>query len=688
MKTSPARYLVALLGVAIAAPAGVCAAEAWWNYEWKCRRRVTLPKTAGSRLPGDDIAVVSMSTGGRTRPDAKDVRVTTARRREMPSRVLMIGPGDEVRVAFAIQAGVTEYYVYYANPSPPKMPRELTVKRGVLLSTWKYPGGSIGTFDKVKRIFAKVETLIGRDFRDRIFMGYNPFGPQDALASTFVAYLKCPKAGKYTFSTSSQNASFLTVDARLVVANGGSHGPQRDIRKRGDVYMNAGLRKLAFYHVSPRGNPVVVVAWRPPGEKRIRVIPPSAYAPIVRGKSGNMEELGKAAADFIPLHAGEVFMMNRYYQRYTFQAVQTGPKAGNQVIQWTWDFGDGERASGPNVQHVYFRNGTHTVTLAGKTRAAALRRRNKIYVTRPWQTVTRNRLESIRDYAKIAAEYSFDKLGPLSMVEAAYLFRRAGDSRALMKVGAAFVSRRSVEKNTATLLVPMYAEALVSAGQAKTALDAFLAGAKLESSPVGSAQLLVLAGRVCVEHLNDARKAMELFNLAVRKYGAVSSSIWIRRGRIGVGDAWRLLGDYDKARSAYDTAGPAPPRKSGGQALARGDFARQIEDYVRRGDLRAAAERIDQWQNAFPADKLDGYWSLLRAKLLVRKKAYLAAAREAEILVRVTPASHHAPELLMLAAEAYRQGGKIPQATATLKRVIKDYPESALAAKAAQLLKK
>lgn len=688
MKRFPVRYLAAvMLAALVASPRPAGAAVAWWNYQWKCRRRVTIPQTAPSKLPGDDIAVVAIPTGGRTSPDAKDVRVTTAARREMPSRVLMIGPGDFIRVAFATQPGVTDYYVYYGNPNPPRPPRELVVKRGVLLSTWKYPGGSTGTLGKVKSIFTKVETFIGRDFQNRIFMGYNPFGPQQELASTFVAYLKCPATGKYVFSTSSQNASFLTVDDKLIVANGGSHSPQRDIRRRGEVYLKAGLHKATFYHVSPWGNPVAVVAWQAPGQKRVRVIPPEAYAPVARGTPGAMEELAKGSVDFVPVHGGETFMKNRYYQRYTFEAVHTGTIIGKNVTKWTWDFGDGETARGAKVQHVYFINGMHTVTLTGKTVGGTLVRSNRIYVTRPWQSVTKNRLDSIKDHAKIAAGYSFDKLEPAAMVEAAYLFQRTGRKDGLMKVGAAFVSRRTVTKKTASRLVPIYAEALVAAGQADKAMEVLLAGAKLERDSVGGAQLMVLAGRICVEHLNDPPQAMTLFNLAVRKYGALTSSIWIRRARIGVGDAWRLTGDGAKAREAYEIAGPAPPRRSGGKALARGDFARQIEDYIRRGDLTVAEEQLTRWQDAFPADKLDGYWSLLRAKMLVRGKSYLAAAREAETLVRVTPTSHHAPELLMLAAEAYRQGGKAAKATATLQRVIKEYAESALAAKAAELLK-
>ena len=497
MRTFRARVLpLAALAALTAASTVARGAAAWWNYEWSSRRLVTLPAAAPTRLGGDDIAVVHIPTGGKTRPDAADVRVTTVTRREMPSRVLMTGPGDEVRVAFAVQGGVTKYYVYYGNPTPPKRVRPLAITRGVLLSTWKYPGGSPATLDKVKRIFAKADTFIGRDFLDRIFVGYSPFGPEKAVASTFEAYLKCPKTGTYVFSTSSQNASFLTIDARLVVANGGNHGPQRDIRKRGEVYLKVGMHKLILYHVSGWGAPVVVVAWRPPGEKRIRVIPPGAFAPVVRGTCGAMEELGKAAVDFIPVHAGETFMMNRYYQRYSFTAVQTGPVAGKQVVEWTWDFGDGERATGATVQHVYFRDAMRTVTLTGLTRTGPLVRTHKIYVTRPWRTVTHNRIDSLADYATIVAAYRFDTLDSLSTVEAVNLLKRTGRTEGLLKAGAAFVARTSAARKAPSQLVPIYANALIAAGQAPAALKALLAGAKLETHTAGRAELLVRAGRV------------------------------------------------------------------------------------------------------------------------------------------------------------------------------------------------
>jgi len=689
MKTHPRRTITAIALAVVAVTYGpAVAAPAWWNYEWKCRRPVTLPKTTPTRLGGDDIAVVTIFTGGRTRPDAADVRVTTASRREMALRVLMTGPGDTIRVAFAIQGGVTDYFVYYGNPNPFTRPRDLVIRRGVLLSTWKHPGGSAPReLLQAKAILAKAKTFIGSAFVDRVFMGHNPFGPQEDLAGTFVGYLRCTKTGKHAFSISSQNASFLTIDDKLVVANGGSHGPYRDIRKNGEVHLRVGLHKLTFYHVSPWGSPVAVLAWRQPGEKRIRVIPPGAFAPVVRGKGGAMEELGKGGVDFSPVHAGEVFMMNRYYQRYAFEAVRTGAAAARGPVEWTWDFGDGETARGAKVEHVYFRQAMRTVTLKGKTRGSTLTRSNAVYVTRPWQSVTRNRLDSIQDYARIAADYSFAKLDSESLVDAIHLFKRTERTKDVMRVGAAFVSRKTVAKGTARQVAVVYADALLAAGQGDKALKALIAGATVETSPAGWVELLVRAGQVSVEHVGNPRQGMALFNEVLKKAGSARSSLWVRRARIGIGDSWRALGEHAKARDAYAAAGTIIRRKSGGAELTRGNFARQVEDYIRKRSFSDAADTLDAWQDALPMDKLTGYWSLLRVKMFVQKRSYLPAVGEAVTLVGVTPTSHHAPELLLRAAEAYRFANKFTEAAAVLKRIVNEYPESSLAAKAADLLK-
>lgn len=656
--------------------AGSASAGGWWNYEWKFRRAVTIPKTKPTGLSGDDIAVITIPTGSKMRRDARDIRVATLTLREMPCRVLMIGPGDLVRVAFAIRPGVTKYFIYFGNPGAPAGKKKLDIRRGVLLSTWEYPGGGTGTLRQMRKIFKRARKFVGQGFRDRIFLGYNPFGPQKRIAGTFTAYLVCPRDGRYVFSTSSQDSSFLLIDDKLVVDNRGWHRPQRDVRKRGGITLKAGLHKLTFYHVCMRRDPIVVAAWRIPGTRRICVIPPAAFAPIVRAKAGAMEQLGKLGVDFLAKHEGEAFLKNRYYQRYSFRMLATG--GSKRVKNWQWDFGDGQTSQSTRAEHIYLRPGVYTVTLIGKTPSAVMKRTNRIYVSRPWNRVTRHNLDSIRNYAKIVSGYDFNRLKSEILAESAILFERTKRMDDLLKAGKAFVARKKVSGKSAGQIVPIYADALVAKGHPKRAAEALTKGAAMTSDPAVASTLMVKSARVTLEKIGDSVKAMAIFKTAIKQYASLADTSAIRNARIGIGDSWRAQGVYDKAKLAYKQAGIGNPIQSNRVVFTRGDLARHVEDYLRRRELTAAGEKLDQWQNIFPADKLNGYWSLLRVKWLIAKKRYSDAATEAIVLVRVNPTSHHCPQLLMQAANAYRKSGQNAKAKKILKRIATEYPESKL----------
>ncbi|HUS48021.1 MAG TPA: PKD domain-containing protein, partial [Phycisphaerae bacterium] len=372
---------------------------AWWNASWQYRREIDVGEQKPTGLAGDDIAVVTMPTGGQVKSDGSDVRVVSARGVTTPCRALMVGPGDLVRVALAIRPGETKYHVYFGNANPPKSSEKLDIRRGVLLETWKYEGGRIRTLEQARDVLsAGSKTFVGADFLDRIFLGHNPFGPQEDVARIFTGWLICPADGEYMFVTSSTNASFLLIDDKLVVDNGGWHGPQRDIRKNGRITLKAGLHKLTMYHVSGGGDPIAVAAWRPPGRDRVEVIPREAFAPVAAGKPGVMRRCGHdVGIDFLYEHPGEAFMANRYYQRYAFRALAAGNLGRN--VQWQWDFGDGQKAEGEKVEHVYLTDGEHAVTLTVRTGLGVFKQTNRLYVSRPWDRVTQAEQESVRSYA-------------------------------------------------------------------------------------------------------------------------------------------------------------------------------------------------------------------------------------------------------------------------------------------------
>lgn len=682
-----------LLSVLLAGPAS---AAGWWNIKWPYRIKVKLnPKDLRRlkehKLPGDDVAAVEFRTSSLAGKTGNDIRIVTASGSEMAYRVLQIGPGDLISLAFAIRPGTAKYYIYFGNPVAGDIPptKSLDIKRGVLLEVWHYNGGLGNNISQARQALARGQKkpIIGRGFRSRVFAGHNPFGPQNKIVARYTAYSIAPKSGEYFFACSSNNASFLLVNDRLLISNGGWHRPQRNIRQSGRISLVRGLNKLTFIHVNPRGWPVAVLACRTPGKRKISPIPPAACSEVLRAKAGAIERYGSPAnIDFIVSPGGEAFMQNRYYQRRIFDATSVG--RGLDKTSWEWNFGDGQTLTGPgkNIQHVYLEPGAYEITLQNKAKSG-LKRTHHVRIDRDWDKVTRSKLDSLKDYAKIVADYNFSTLNSKANVEAALLLRRAGDFRSLHKACEAFVKRATAGDAEIRTLLPIYVEALLPTGQANRAVAALKQAATMTRNPNLQAETLVQAAQLQLDPLNQPEAAMKTFEDVLARLSKSVNAPIVRSARIGIGDVWLARGDADKARAAYIKAGVMDKRAKSFRAIAKGDFARRAEDYLRRKKYVAAREILDEWERTLPGDKLEGFSTLLRCKLLLARTKYALAARCAETLVKANPGSNYAAELLMHAAEAYSQLKQIDKANRCLARIVKNYHESSLFHKAVEKLR-
>ncbi len=686
------RILLAAAAVACAA-APAAAKDPWWDLKWSYRREVTVSDVPKSGLAGEEVGVVTMPTGGLIRPDGRDLRVATARGEPVPDRLLMLGPGDQARVAFALRPPHTKYYVYFGNAQAPAAD-PLELRRGVLLETWQYRGGGIATMEEVRQAFARAGKLIGRDFRPNVFLGHNPFGPQNRLCSLFTGYLRCPERGEYLFATSSRDASFLLVDGKVVVANGGSHPPQSQAERQGKIDLAEGLHELKVYHVNTFADPVVMAAWQPPSGRKLWTIPEDAFAPIRVARSGPLERYGREVElDFLPEHAGETFMENKYFQRYVLRALVSGAalpiatgRDSGPAGQFRWDFGDGQSGTGGRCEHVYLSNGPVKVSLTARLAGQELTRTNTIYVTRPWDQVAINKLDALAEHARIVAGYDFAAADPQCLADAITLFERAEMPQAILKAGEALAQRDTAPAEALRDGMPIYAQTLVAkAKDPPRAVAALLKAAEMTDQPAVRASLTIQAGQIALA-AGDGEKALGLFEHAVKSYAALAPAEAVRDARIGIGDVHRLRGDYEKALAAYQSAKPLVKDTFEKAVVRQGDLARHVEDYTRRGMFHDAADFLDRWEQEFPVEKLEGYSTLLRVRLELAQKRYAPAAEQAEGLVRVNPRSNYAADLLMLAFEAYKALGQDAPAREALQRLAKNYPESPLAAGAKKRL--
>jgi hypothetical protein len=92
--------------------------------------------------------------------------------------------------------------------------------------------------------------------------GLDPAKATDHYALLFTGYIRVPREGIYTFSTTSDDGSRLLLHNECVVDNDGCHGPQL---RSGPVALKAGLHPLTVEYFEATGGEQLLVTWQGPG---------------------------------------------------------------------------------------------------------------------------------------------------------------------------------------------------------------------------------------------------------------------------------------------------------------------------------------------------------------------------------------------------------------------------------------
>jgi len=677
--------LAFLFAVAMAAPAAADSAP-WMSPEWTVRRVVEV-KAEGGRPSANDVAVCAFFTGGQAKPDASDVRLAVGGRQLVNHRLLQVGPGDFVRLAFETTGAESRYYIYYGNPKadPPK-PWE--PPRGVLLEARRWPGGPAPEkFAQLQAAWGKAKPL-GADFVSHVSFGFNPFAESDTPAIFhYTGWLVVREAGTYKVDLSTNGASWLLIDGKDVVWWPGAHPPSGHARRARPVALALGAHRLDFWNANDAGPMTTVAAWQLPKGGGFEAIPAKAFLPVVQAALVETDVAGeKLVADFFADNAGESWWPDQYAVRMRFKNLTKGAAAPQptkgaaapRIGRAEWSFGDGQTSELPNPLHVYLAPGEYTVTLKQTLAAATSTFRTRIRVERSWWKQTDPGVESLAKYADEAAKYDLPKLDLRNLTLAVSLFHHEARNEPLAAAAMELALKRpGVEPGEVYRVGLLLGQALRALGKPQEAVAAYRQLEDRVKAPPFKANFAVQIGETLLKDLHRWEEAEKEYQRVLKTFATSGMEEVLRRANIGIGDIRRHRGDGDKARQAYGAAAAkkvsaAPPNE---QAVRVGTLARYVEEYTREKQWEWALKFIDEWAWEFPKDKLEGNWSLLKASALVAKGDREAALLEAGDLLAANPASAYAVRLLMLSAECHVAKGETDKARLLLQSAVEDYPE-------------
>ena len=111
--------------------------------------------------------------------------------------------------------------------------------------------------------FSKLEPKKTGNLANGLF-DISPRDKNDNFGFVFNGDIDCPKDGKYTFTTASDDGSLLFIDGKKVVDNDGIHGVQS---RSGTVNLKAGKHSIEVRFFEKSGGEELAVAWSGPGFK-------------------------------------------------------------------------------------------------------------------------------------------------------------------------------------------------------------------------------------------------------------------------------------------------------------------------------------------------------------------------------------------------------------------------------------
>lgn len=686
------------------------------------------------------VIVTQFFHHGEIHADGKNVVVCPRNQNKVvPSRVLQLGPGDYCRLAFQTVTGAAGYEIFYGGEAPAasELPAWSNAD-GLFLETREFnPATNVNSFEAVRTAFNAAKP-IGSDYVESVHHSSNPFALAPApFMSRYSGTMHLTTGATYGFLTSSRDCSFLLIDDKVVVEAPGVHGPAhqalRDTRK--DVQLSAGPHKFEYYHAATGAEAQMVAAWEinPTNPKPQPVaIPPEVFhvAAIAHEATGPVSlRKEKMVPDFLMNLAGSVPLPDCDVPLIGVQFGDVTPRALAGNSKYLWEFGDGQTSEEASPVHIYLRPGLYTVKLTVERANKPFEMTNRVYVDQP-KVTSRDRLHQLDDYLPILQRYDAKTLDAASLTQLVRAFQAKADAllappeepkpatpttptepetekqreqmaakkaEALKWVTAAVNAGRAglVEKSAVKGNEAMQLARLVGPAARDVLGDAPLAGSLWRGAAAritegeAQAECQVEAADVAINDLANAELGKKFLESAGAQLKGAKGPLAARLQRVW-GDYYALSGDGKAARKAYSTAESltTSSRNNVERTAWQGAHGRSTEQFIKTGEFDRAIAEIRQWQEEFPADKVNGYITLMYARYWFGREKYPQAIALAGQLSAVNADSPYIDQVLLLAADAEVAQGNVKQAIARLESLLKAYPGSPMVPTVKERLKK
>lgn len=590
-----------------------------------------------------------------------------------PAGVFWSAPGEMLKVDFDLVPGAREYWITLSDRMEPASNR--VARAGLLLETRQSASAApVESLADFRRRWDGAAKADGRGFVEKIFHGFNPYGPSERFMSLYSGFFRVAAPGDYAFATVSSDASFLQIDGKPVAEWPGLH-PPRDGRygeHSGRVRLEAGMHRIEYAHAHCGNVPCAMAAWRPPQVDHFEAMPAGVFAGAAQFRPVIYEPVSEDAPRACFTWQAKAHTRVGEFAMVLVLVSVLGPDPGAAPCRWT--FGDGVKAVGRGVEHVFPKAGLRTVSLDVEGRGAIAQ---KILVAPNWAQLKDWPEDLFQRQVRDFTLRDWRAAPAADAIEVVEWADRVGEPGLAARAGEALLERASeVSPEACRVFVTLgrhyWGHAL---GQYELAERSFRIALEKGDLPARRQAALQLAGFLI--HLrarsDDARATLA----AVDWQGADSER---QRARtVLLADAALMDGDVAAASRGYVEADSAP-RADRRAALARQARLDAANNFLARGELDEAARLVRNAEAEEPLEKLRPESGLILLDVYLGRREYQAALARSRLLEPVVASERQRSQRLGKTVQALRALGRTAEAEAELKKLLTDYPYSDAAA--------
>jgi tetratricopeptide (TPR) repeat protein len=532
----------------------------------------------------------------------------------------------------------------------------------------------------MRKLIADSRALYGARYQRQVAEGYNLFGPSDYYISCYRGWVNVPKAGKYQFCTVSNEASFSFIDGKELIHWPGRHTVDRGIRGEVNALhdLTAGLHYVEYYHEEVTLEQMAYLGWRPSADPgAFSPIPASFFTAAHEGSVKAYESPKGPLLAFEPTITDSVWLEERSEGQYT-RATFTAPSGMPAGTTFAWEFGDGQKATGAKADHVYLILGTFDVKLTATTGTTKQTATYPLRVFEIEHVTDRYREGRPKDYAAKVKSYDRAALSAEAMRELAHLFAESEAPADAVAVGRDYLKRFAKEPAIQRARIQrLIADCTIRQGEGKLdeAIRDYRASLVKEVPTAEKLAVLARLVRLVGVERGEVKTALSLLAEAEKLYKAGTDAdgrASFRKAVRAAGDVYLWKGQKTKARDQYARSERLYPRVIPPQVRAAkiGAYPDQLRSYTAAGNYGAALDLVEQWDDLFPTDKLNGQSVFWRGKVLAMRGQPTEARRQLARAVVLATGSSVETEARWLLATVLEQLGKRDEAKRELAKLI------------------